>query len=323
MAACFFRLLASMSLLTMLAFPAIANETNLLQEFRTHHMVIEALKVDNKIFAGVRTSRINVFDNSGKVDPSEILLPVQEGVWGPVPVSLFSMDVSPNKQILAVASNQGKLFLFQPSNNKLIKTLEYQGIDGLTAVRFVDDARFLMGTLGGEIVLSKIDGTIIYKNAIEYDAISRIAISPENEQYAVSSNASVIRVFEIESGELIQELKGHKDSVYDLVFIDEKTLISGGKDRRLLAWDIGLGTYRELYHSQSYIHSIALSKNLQIITFPVENHELGIMSWPSGKIIQRLKGHTAFVHSLRFVDEEKVLLSGGNDSRLRLVEFSK
>ena len=161
-----FIFLAIIGIVPLFATTAFALAAKLLHEFPTHHMVTEAVKVGDKIFAGVRTSRLNVFDLTGKTQPSEILLPVKSGAWGPLPVSLFSIDSSPDQQILAVASNHGKLLLYQPATLKLSRSLNFQGIDSLTAVRFVDNERVLFGTMGGEIVPSKNNGSVIYQSPI-------------------------------------------------------------------------------------------------------------------------------------------------------------
>ena len=309
--------LAVMILLGMVL-PGWGAEWKLQREFRTEHMVIETVHNAQRVFAGTRVSGIDVFSVSSEKLLSRIRLPQYSGVFSKLRASLFSLDLSGDGRFLAVASNHGKVLFYNPETLELARTLEFPGIDSLTAIRFVDDESFIAGTLGGEVLLAEIDGKVRYRRPVEYDAVNRLALSPDRSRFAVATYASVIRVFDTSGGDLLRELKGHKDAVYDLIFVEEHTLLSCGKDRRLLAWDLESGAGRELYYSDSYIHALAFSSVQGTIVFPADNHQLALMSWPRGEVFQTLSGHKAFVHSLRFSAAGTELWSGGNDSMVRL-----
>ena len=298
--------------------PAWGAEWKLVREFRTEHMVIETVHNAQRVFAGTRVSGIDVFSVSSEKLLPRIRLPRRPGVFTKLPASLFSLDLSTDGRFLAVASNHGKVLFYNPETLELARTLEFPGIDSLTALRFVDRESFIAGTLGGEVLRAGIDGKEHYRRPIEYDAVSRLALSPDGRRFAVATNASVIRVLETSSGEQQHELKGHKDAVYDVIFVDEHTLLSCGKDRRLLAWDLESGAGKELFYSDSYIHALAFNPLLGTIAFPGSNHQLVLMSWPKGEVRRFLFGHKAFIHSLRFSSDGTQLWSGGNDSMVRL-----
>ena len=58
------------------------------------------------------------------------------------------------------------------------------------------------------------------------------------DRLAVAFRSSRIQILDAESGETVQALEGHRDSVYDLEWLRETALVSGGKDKRILLWDL-------------------------------------------------------------------------------------
>jgi glucose repression regulatory protein TUP1 len=69
--------------------------------------------------------------------------------------------------------------------------------------------------------------------------VTSVAISPDGCYVAAGSLDRMVRVWDTRTGELMEKLEGHKDSVYSVAFApDGKTLVSGSLDRTLKAWDL-------------------------------------------------------------------------------------
>lgn len=50
----------------------------------------------------------------------------------------------------------------------------------------------------------------------------------------------MVRVWDVQTGEALERLEGHKDSVYSVAFMpDGRTLISGSLDKTLKLWQLG------------------------------------------------------------------------------------
>lgn len=75
--------------------------------------------------------------------------------------------------------------------------------------------------------------------------VTSVAISPDSRLVAAGSLDKIVRVWDAVTGQLLERLEGHKDSVYSVAFMpDGKTLVSGSLDKTLRMWQLGYGGER-------------------------------------------------------------------------------
>jgi WD40 repeat protein len=74
----------------------------------------------------------------------------------------------------------------------------------------------------------------------ELDAgVTSVAISPDGRLVAAGSLDTAVRLWDVQTGALVEKLRSHKDSVYSVAFTpDGKGLVSGSLDKTLKYWDI-------------------------------------------------------------------------------------
>jgi glucose repression regulatory protein TUP1 len=82
--------------------------------------------------------------------------------------------------------------------------------------------------------------TINDPDSLNSDAVvTSVAISPDGQLVAAGSLDTVVRIWDIASGMLIERLRGHRDGVYSVAFTpDGKGLVSGSLDKTLKYWDV-------------------------------------------------------------------------------------
>jgi WD40 repeat protein len=74
------------------------------------------------------------------------------------------------------------------------------------------------------------------------DGVKCLAISPNGKILASGSQDKTIKLWELETGELINTLVGHWDEVNSIVFsADGQTLISCSRDERIQLWNLSTG----------------------------------------------------------------------------------
>ena len=82
--------------------------------------------------------------------------------------------------------------------------------------------------------------TINDPDSLNNDAgVTSVAISPNGQLVAAGSLDTVVRIWDVASGVLVERLRGHRDSVYSVAFTpDGKGLVSGSLDKTLKYWDV-------------------------------------------------------------------------------------
>lgn len=83
--------------------------------------------------------------------------------------------------------------------------------------------------------------TINDPDAMNNDAgVTSVAISPNGQLVAAGSLDTIVRIWDVATGQLVERLRGHRDSVYSVAFTpDGKGLVSGSLDKTLKYWDVG------------------------------------------------------------------------------------
>ena len=91
-----------------------------------------------------------------------------------------------------------------------------------------------------------VDGTSKVLTINDHDSsagITSVAISPNSQYVAAGSFDTVVRIWDVSTGQLVERLCGHRGSVRSVAFTpDGKGLMSGSLDKTLKFWDLsGMG----------------------------------------------------------------------------------
>ncbi|KAL4244758.1 hypothetical protein ABKN59_010289 [Abortiporus biennis] len=154
--------------------------------------------------------------------------------------------------------------------------------------------------------------------------VTSVCISPDGRLVAAGSLDTVVRIWDVQSGNLIERLRGHKDSVYSVAFTpDGRGLVSGSLDKTLKYWDVrpilanlGLGGGRSGPAAIGGANGVGGSKS----GGPVGQQQIGPgVQGPgkdTGKGIQSVMdfvGHKDYVLSVAVSHDGQWVVSGSKD----------
>ena len=121
-------------------------------------------------------------------------------------------------------------------------------------------------------------------------------------------------------------LKGHTRAVNEIAFKDNGTLISGGVDNTLRAWDVTTGRQRweQDVGSGNQVSTVALpSHDPHFIAYGgSNNYKIRMRYSKDGDWRGSVSGHTDDVFSLAFKPNSYLLASGSRDDTIRLWDVS-
>lgn len=145
-------------------------------------------------------------------------------------------------------------------------------------------------------------------------SVRKLALTPDNKELITSgdsANDGSIKIWNMETGELLRTLKGHSQYPHSLTISkDGKIIVSGSMDKTIKVWNLQTGKLlRTLKHSSS-VSSVAISNDGQTIVTGAYDKTIKVWNVETGELLRTLKGHSDTVMSVAMSKDGKTIVSG-------------
>lgn len=263
-----------------------------------------------------------------------------------------SICFSPDGKFLATGAEDRQIRIWDLKQRRICHLLQGH-MQEIYSLDFSRDGRFLVSGSGDKSarIWDVEKGTCVFNLQIEdfihnehgpIDAgITSVALSPDGKLVAAGSLDTMVRVWNVSTGQQVERLKGHKDSVYSVAFSpDGKCLVSGSLDRTLRIWDL-TGTKREveslppgkeaqknlgtcqstLNGHKDYVLSVAISPDGQWVVSGSKDRSIQFWHISTGQAQLMLQGHKNSVISIDLARSGGYLASGSGDCMARIWKY--
>jgi WD40 repeat protein len=246
---------------------------------------------------------------------------------------VLSIAFSPDSNRLATASWDQTILLWNVPDGNVALSLVHGS--NVFSAAFASDGRTLAsGAWNGSIKLWDPNRGVLIDTLLGHSApVLTLAFSPDSQTVASGSwhPEYAIKLWWVPSKRvsLIRGLKlnvtNHSSSISDLIFNVNAQLLSGA-DTTARFWDAVNGQFLKMINATTFVTTMALSPDGQLIALPGANHTVKIYRTSDGGLIQTLVGHTQEVTGLAFSHDGTLLASGaffdGNNDVIKLWNVS-
>lgn len=165
-----------------------------------------------------------------------------------------------------------------------------------------------------------VDTVNISQQLKDPNKLNTVAWSPNGRQIASASDDKIGRIWDIATGKIVFELKGHEKWVKSIAWNSTGTLIAtASPDKTARIWDAHTGKIVHILqgHDDS-IWSIAWNPAGTLLATASEDKTVRIWDISSGNQIQLLKGHTKGIHAIAWNPNGLLLATSSNDGTIRI-----
>lgn len=147
-----------------------------------------------------------------------------------------------------------------------------------------------------------------------------VAFSPDGQLLATCDTDCNIRLWSVQTGQLLLICHGHNHWVRSVAFSpDGQIIASGSADQTVRLWDAKTGECIRVHTDHTNeIHTVAFSPNGKLVASGSADNTIRLWDVLAGKCNKILIGHERWVRSVAFSPNGKILASGSADHTVKL-----
>lgn len=150
--------------------------------------------------------------------------------------------------------------------------------------------------------------------------VNRVTFSPDGETVASSSEDKTLKVWHLETGELIQSVISESQGVkFTAISPDGQMLASGTGDNSIQIWQ--LATEKILHTLIGHIgivNQVAFSPDGKKLISGSQDSTIKIWNAISGELLHTLRGHSAAIKTVLVSHDCKFVVSGSEDKTIKI-----
>jgi WD40 repeat protein/serine/threonine protein kinase len=236
---------------------------------------------------------------------------------------VFQAAFTPDGRRLASVGSDRAIRIWDPASAREVSKIGFKG--DVFAAAYSPDGRWL--------ATAPSDGPVLILNArTEKEArrltgpragpIKSLAFSRDSTRLATASWDRMVRVWEVASGRLLLELKGHEEPVTSVAFSpDGRQIASGSYDKTINLWDAATGrNVRTLRGHESSVFGVAFSPDGKQLASAGNDGTVQLWALASHRAVLTLRGHAAAVCAIAFSPDGDCIATGSSDWTAQLWE---
>ncbi|MDY6805325.1 MAG: serine/threonine-protein kinase [Cyanobacteriota bacterium] len=190
-------------------------------------------------------------------------------------------------------------------------------------VNFNDGEKLVAGTSDWRLILWDLETEEFLFSLNNYGKVWSVAISPDGKTTVTGSGDTIVRIWDTDSGILIDALYYHFDIIYAVAIApDGKTFATGSEDTTIKVVDLQTSY---LIHSldghTEGVRTLAISPDSTKLVSGSYDDTIKIWNLETGELINTLNGHSNDIISVAISPDGQFIASGSKDKTVKIWDF--
>ncbi|MDM3852897.1 MAG: hypothetical protein PT119_23670 [Aphanizomenon gracile PMC627.10] len=217
-------------------------------------------------------------------------------------------------QPVTISAPQTKI----PVKNTKLRKLLIPAILGLIGTQFYGCMRYGVFPVNPISIIASLPSGIFLERTItgHSGSVRSVAFSPDGQTLASGSEDKTIKLWNVKTGNLLQTLIGHSDTVSVAYSPDGQTLASGSNDYTIKLWDVKTGNLLQTLTGHSgAVNSVAYSPDGQTVASGSWDKTIKLWNVKTGNLLQTL---ASSVNSVAYSPDGQTVASGNWGKTIKL-----
>ncbi|MGB3532590.1 MAG: serine/threonine-protein kinase [Microcoleaceae cyanobacterium] len=154
-------------------------------------------------------------------------------------------------------------------------------------------------------------------------AVGTVAFSPNGEILATGSRDQTIKLWNVETGDLVETLTGDGSPIWSVDFSPSGSdLAAGSYYWRILEWNLETGESYIPLQQNGAIWSVKISPDERLVASASSDQTVKVWDRLSGYILYDFIAHNDIVYTVDWTPNGRVLVSGSKDKTIKVIDIN-
>ncbi|ETO34644.1 hypothetical protein RFI_02446 [Reticulomyxa filosa] len=254
-----------------------------------------------------------------------------------VQLSMVSARLSPDGKRVVIVPYSAVIRIWDIATKVQSQTFSGHG-DSVTAAEFSPDGctivsgandktiRFWDVKTGTEVMKWGMDHIQVMQNIyskrskLDFKIVCDVKFSPNGKSIAVGLSDNTIELRDVQSGNIIQQLRGHVGRVWSVQFSSNgQMIVSASSDSTIGVWSVNTGEIlKQLKGHSGGVTCAIFSPDDRFIASCSHDTTIRIWDVQSGETVTILEGHSSYVTCIRYFPDGQKIVSCSGDRTIRI-----